>query len=104
MLVHQELRVNKGKVTLRNVTDDDKAGEAARDARCGYASSDNPKGYNKGKTMAHVAAIPPEIMFHDPMCLEFMRLRSAGNMEEARRVLRVFLQINPQFRASSARV
>lgn len=104
MLIHQELKVDKSKVTLRNVTDDVQAGEAAGDARREYAAAENPKGFTPGRSMAHVAAIPPEIMFHDPLCLEFLRLRSAGNIEEARRTLRVFLQLNPQFRASEARI
>lgn len=104
MLIHQELKLGPaGKVVLRNVTDDAFDREA-HDRRREHYAADNPKGWTQSRTMLHLAAIPPDVYQFDPLCREYQRLRAAGNGEEARRVLRVFLQMNPQFRASEARL
>ncbi len=104
MLVHQELRLGAhGEIRLRSVTDDAFDREA-HDRRRELYEADNPKGWTQSRTMLHLAAIPPDVYHFDPLCREFQRLRAAGNPEEARRVLRLFLRMNPQYRASEARL
>lgn len=104
MLVRQELRVNRDKVYLRNVTDDEAAAKAACERRRELALGGNARGLSAEGTMQHVAMIPEEVYHFDPLCREYQRLRAAGNPEEARRVLKLFLRMNPQFRASEARL
>jgi hypothetical protein len=105
MIIHQELKLDKnGKVLLRNVTEDDPAARDAAELRRQYAQEGNPKGWSEGKSWLHSARIPADIFMLDPLCKEYQRLQAAGNPEEARRVLRLFLSMNPQYRASEARL
>lgn len=104
MLVRQELHVDRDKVFLRNVTDDGAAAKAAQERRCELALAGNARGLSEEGTLQHVAMIPEEVYYFDPLCREYQRLRTAGNPEEARRVLRLFLGLNPQYRASEARL
>lgn len=102
MLVHQELKLDKDKVYLRNVTEDEPVARAAYERKRELSREGNPKGYSKGGTMAHVAMIPEDVYHFDPLCREYQRLRAAGNQEEGKRVLRLFLAMNPQYRCSEA--
>jgi len=104
MLIHQELRMGKGKVRLRNVTDDAREAAAAHELRRLHRENDNVNGWSRERALQHVAAIPEDIYHFDPLCREYQRLRAAGNPEEARRVLRLFLNLNPQYRASEAKL
>jgi hypothetical protein len=105
MLIHQELRLKPGGiVTLRNVTEDNPTAKAMQERRRQHYEADNPKGWTQGRTMQHLAGIPEDIYHFDPLCREYQRLRAAGNPEEARRTLRLFLSMNPQYRASEARL
>jgi hypothetical protein len=104
MLVSQELKVDRDKVYLRNVTDDAAAARAAYERRRDLALAGNARGFSAGGTLQHVAMIPEEVYHFDPLCREYQRLRAAGNPEEARRVLRLFLGLNPQYRASEAKL
>ncbi|MDR3563287.1 MAG: hypothetical protein P4N41_16705 [Negativicutes bacterium] len=100
MLIHQELKLDKDKVRLRSVTEDDGVARAARERRRELGREGNPKGYSAGRSLAHVAMIPEDVYHFDPLCREYQRLRAAGNPEEAKRVLRLFLGMNPQYRCS----
>ena len=104
MIIHQELKLDErtGRVELRNVTEDNPAAKEASELRKEYAQEGNPKGWSAGRTWMHQARIPADIFALDPLCVEYQRLRAAGNPEEARRVMRLFLSLNPQFRASEA--
>ena len=102
MLVRQELKVDGDKVLLRNVADDAGAAKAAHERRRELALAGNARGVSAGGTLQHVAMIPEEVYHFDPLCREYQRLRAAKNPEEARRVLRLFLGLNPQFRCSEA--
>lgn len=102
MLIHQELKLDKGSVALRNVTDDTAEAMAAHERRKSLNLAGNPKGWTDERTMQHVAQIPEDVYHFDPLCREYQRLRAAGNPEEARRVLRLFLRMNPQYRPSEA--
>lgn len=105
MLVHQELRLQPGgRVYLRSVTEDDPLAKAMHERRREHRETDNPKGWSQGRTMQHLAGIPEDIYHFDPLCREYQRLRAAGSPGEARRVLRLFLAMNPQYRASEAKI
>lgn len=104
MLVRQELRLDRGRVFLRNVTDDEAAAKAAYERRRDLTMAGNVKGLSAGGTLQHVAMIPEDVYHFDPLCREYQRLRAADNPVEARRVLRLFLRMNPQYRASEARL
>jgi hypothetical protein len=105
MLIHQNLKLRQnGAVELRNVTDDAVEARAAHERRREHYEAGNPKGWSKGRTMLHMAQIPEDVYHFDPLCREYQRLRAANNPEEAKRVMRVFLQMNPQYRASEARI
>lgn len=102
MLIHQELRLGPGGVVrLRNVTDDAYESRLAHDRRREHCEAGNPKGWSEGRTLQHIAT---EVPSDDPMIRYYLDLRAAGNREEATKVLRVFLQMNPQYRASEARI
>lgn len=102
MLIHQELRLGPGGIVrLRNVTDDACEARLAHERRREHCEAGNPKGWSEGRTLQHIATAVP---VDDPLIREYLDLRSAGNREEATRVLRVFLRMNPQFRASEARI
>lgn len=104
MLVRQELKVDGGKVRLRNVVDDREAEKAAYARRRELALAGNARGISAEGTLQHVAMIPEEVYHFDPLCREYQRLRAAKNPEEARRVLRLFLSLNPQYRCSEAKL
>jgi hypothetical protein len=104
MLIHQELKLDNGRVALRNVTEDTEEARAADARRKALNLAGNPSGWTAERTMQHVAQIPEDVYHFDPLCREYQRLRAAGNPEEARRVLRLFLRMNPQYRASEARI
>ena len=104
MIIHQQLKIDGDKVILRNVTEDDPVAKAARARRSELNLDGNAKGWSAGRTLMHAAMIDPDVYFHDPLCREMQRLKAAGNHEAARRVLRLFLSLNPQYRCSAARL
>lgn len=104
MIVGQELKVAGDRVVLRSVTDDGAVARAAAERRRELALAGNARGLSAEGTLQHVAMIPEEVYHFDPLCREYHRLRTAGNTTEAKRVLRLFLGMNPQYRCSEARL
>ena len=102
MLLNQSLKLDKGKVILRNTVDDEYAAKAAYTRRRELNIEGNAKGWSRERTLMHAARIPAEAFAYDPNLIEYQNLRAAGNREEASRYLLRFLQENPQFRCSEA--
>lgn len=103
-MINQQLKLDGDKVILRNTIEDNPVAKSAREVRAEHNLNGNAKGWMRERTMMHAARIPVEAFLYDNNLVEFSRLRSAGNKEAASRYLIKFLQENPQFRCSEARL
>jgi hypothetical protein len=100
MLTNQELEVNKktGEVHLSNTYTNDPVLKENKEMR-----NEVGKGVTKDGTMRMVAQIPEFEFRMNPMLREYLNLLHAGNKEEAKRTLRVFLALHPEYRSSEGK-